>query len=192
MTRIIFIRHAESDYSVKDDVSRPLTESGLIAAKKIPALFTHTRIDHFYCSPYVRSINTIQYLADQRDKEIIISSNLQERKIGVWVEDFFEYSQRQWNDFNYKIKSGESLNEVQARNINEINTILHNHPDQTVVIGTHGTALCTILNYFDARVNFDYFQSIVKKMPLFIELQFDGLSFIAMKELHSDALADAL
>jgi len=192
MTKLIFIRHAESDYLVKDDFSRPLTDSGLIAAKKIPELFTNTHIDQFYCSPFTRSIDTIQYLADQYERKIIISSNLQERKIGSWVDDFFEFAQKQWNDFNYKIENGESLNEVQERNINEINKILHDHQNQNVVIGTHGTALCTILNYFNAQLNFEYFQSIAKKMPLFIELEFNGLSFISMKELHSDVLVNTL
>ena len=142
--------------------------------------------------PFIRSINTIQYLAEQYEEKIITSSNLQERKVGVWVDDFFEFAKKQWNDFNYKIENGESLNEVQERNINEINNILHNHQNQNVVIGTHGTALCTILNYFDAQLNFEYFQSIAKKMPLFIELEFDSLSFIAMKELHPDGLMNVL
>jgi len=192
MTKLIFIRHAASDYLVKDDATRPLTDAGLIAAQNIPALFTHTRIDQFYSSPFIRSINTIQYLANQYDKKIITRSNLQERKVGIWVDNFFEYAQKQWHDFDYKIENGESLNEVQARNIAEVKRILRHHQNQHVVIGTHGTALCTILNYFNTQLNFDYFQSIVNKMPLFIELTFNGLSFISMKELYADAGVDSL
>ncbi|MBB6482733.1 histidine phosphatase family protein [Spirochaeta isovalerica] len=192
MTRLFFIRHAESDYSIKDDFYRPLTSSGSFAAKKIPDLFENTHIDHFYSSPFVRSVHTIQYLANQCEKNITLCPNLQERKVGSWVEDFFTYAQKQWHNFDYKIENGESLNEVQKRNINEINVILQNHQNQNVVIGTHGTSLCTILNHFDAQFDFEYFQSIAKKMPLFIELQFNDLSYIAMNELHTDALANVL
>jgi 2,3-bisphosphoglycerate-dependent phosphoglycerate mutase len=190
MTRLIFIRHAESDYSVKDDYSRPLTKSGMLAARKIPELFANTHIDQFYCSPYIRSINTIQYLADQCQKEITLSADLQERKIGIWVEDFSKYSQRQWDDFSYKIENGESLSDVQQRNIKQVNEILNHHQNQTVVIGTHGTALCTILNYYNPECHFEYFQSIAKKMPLFIELQFEGTTFVVMKELYANAFVE--
>ncbi|MGX9416269.1 histidine phosphatase family protein [Vibrio sp. WJH972] len=184
MTKLIFVRHAQSDSSVKDDLTRPLTESGIAAAKKIPELFIDTHIDHFYCSPYIRSMNTIQYLADQCSKHIITCSDLRERKIGTWVDDFDEYAQKQWHDFDYKVENGESLNEVQRRNINQVNKILECNQNKNIVIGTHGTALCTILNHYDADYNFEYFQSIVKKMPLFIELEFDGLSLISIRECH--------
>ena len=192
MTRLIFIRHAESDYEIKDDFSRPLTISGNISAKAIPGIFKEIKIDHFYCSPFIRSISTIQHLADQRHIDINLSSNLQERRVGSWVEDFFVYAAKQWQDFNYKIDNGESLREVQNRNIAEVKQILNNHQNQNIVIGTHGTALCTILNYYDKKINFSYFLSIAKKMPLFVELSFDNLTYLSMIELNADALANVL
>ncbi|MBT3274767.1 MAG: hypothetical protein HN368_16545 [Spirochaetales bacterium] len=90
------------------------------------------------------------------------------------------------------MENGEPLHEVQERNINEIEKILSNHQNQNIVIGTHGTALCTILNFYDAQFHFEYFQSNAEKMPLLIELQFNDLSCIAMKELYTDALANGL
>ena len=188
MTRLIFIRHAESDNNVKNEVNRPLTNFGLKSANRIPKLFLNTSIHHFYSSPYVRTIETIKPLAKQKEMDILLRPNLKERKIGIWVDDFFKYAQKQWNNFDYKIEQGESLREVQKRNIAEVMKIINDHKNQTIVIGTHGTALCTILNHFDRKYNFDYFQSIAKKMPLFIEVRFNGQKLQTIEELSPNFL----
>jgi len=35
----------------------------------------------------------------------------------VWIEDFNSFAKKQWEDFDYKLSDGESLREVQNRNI---------------------------------------------------------------------------
>lgn len=60
--------------------------------------------------------------------------------------------------------------------------ILTNHKNQTIVIGTHGTALSTILNYYNPSLGYKDFLHIIDWMPYIIELNFEGNQFIEKKE----------
>lgn len=51
------------------------------------------------------------------------------------------------------------------------------------MIGTHGTALATILNSYDNSFGLDDFMRIVGWMPYIIELTFDGERLLDKKEL---------
>jgi L-ribulokinase len=92
-----------------------------------------------------------------------------------------EFFKAQWEDFDYKLANGESLREVQQRNISALTSILEKHRGKSIVVGTHGTALSTIINYFRPDFGHDAFISIIDKMPYIIGMRFDGLNFINME-----------
>ena len=54
--------------------------------------------------------------------------------------------------------------------------------DKTVAIGTHGTALSRILNYFDPSFGADDFLRIINFMPYIIRLDFDGKKLVSKTE----------
>ncbi len=181
MTTVYFIRHAQSDFKVRDERERPLTAKGLADAESLVGLFKDHAIDRIYSSPYVRTIQTITPLARARDLDIVIREDFHERFTNVWYEsldDFFAFAERQWADFDHKIDGGESLREVQVRNVAELTRVLDEASGQRVAIATHGTALCTILNHFDPSCDFDYFMGMVKVTPYCVTMKFDGHSFL--------------
>lgn len=45
ITNVYFVRHAEPDYSIRDDKARPLTQKGEIAAQKLVNLFEDIGIE---------------------------------------------------------------------------------------------------------------------------------------------------
>lgn len=189
-TQIYFIRHAESDTLVKDNRTRPLSPKGQLDAQRLPQEFQHIAIDYVYSSPYIRAIDTVKHLAAYNEKAVIPCENFRERAIGTWLDDFFPYAQRQWNDFDYKIERGESLQEVQDRNIAEVNRLLRQHEHATIVVGTHGTALSTIRNYYDRQFGFQQFLDMVDIMPYVIKMTFERKALesekntlVAMKEI---------
>ena len=51
-----------------------------------------------------------------------------------------------------------------------------------MVIGTHGIALSTILNYYDPSWNCDSFLRIIDWMPFVVELDFDGTRYLSGAE----------
>ena len=63
---------------------------------------------------------------------------------------------------------------VQERNIAALKEILAENRDKTVVIGTHGTALASIINYFRPDFGYEDFMRIINRMPYILEMNFDG------------------
>ena len=82
--------------------------------------------------------------------------------------------QKRWADHNYHEEGGESIAMVQKRNIEALNEILSDNTDKDIVIGTHGTALSTILNFYDSNFGCEDFLRIIDWMPYIIELDFES------------------
>jgi 2,3-bisphosphoglycerate-dependent phosphoglycerate mutase len=184
MTQVYFIRHSLSDYSIKDDVKRPLTEAGIDKAKKIVPLFDKIDVNYIYSSPYKRTIQTIEPLSINKKIGINIVENFRERKISnEWIDNFGEYSTKQWDNFSYKLEDGESLLEVQNRNIESLEKILKENTGETIVIGTHGTALSTIINYYDKTFLYKEFMNIVNIMPYIVRFDFMNNNYIMREEI---------
>jgi len=180
MTSIFFVRHAQPDAKWEDDRTRPLTYIGLEDSKKVTATLENYKIDIFYSSPYKRSIDTILDCANKFNMIIYTDERFRERKQGINSSIFLE---KRWEDFNFCEENGENLASVQQRNIEALKEILNKHPNKNIVIGTHGTALSTILHYYDPSFGCEGFKRILHSMPYIIKLDFDGDILIKSTEL---------
>ncbi len=174
MTTIYFIRHADPNYDNHDDLTRELTPKGLEDRKKVTALLEGETVDAVLSSPFLRSIQTVEHFAQSRDLPIALVEDFRERKVSEgWIADFTGCARNQWADFDYKLPGGESLREVQNRNIAALQQVLAQFRDKTVVIGSHGTALSTIVNYYDPSFGYEDFNAIQKVMPWVVKFSFD-------------------
>lgn len=186
ITTIYFVRHAESDIAVRDDLVRPLTQTGLEDSKKVTQVLKDKKIDRIYSSPYRRTIDTVKDISRYLGQEIFVVDEFRERKVGEWIEDFnyfHSYAKNQWEDFDYKLNGGESLREVQARNIAALFEILFKNRGEKVVVATHGTALSTIINYFRPEFGFDEYWNIIDRMPYIICMEFEDNNLQRMVEV---------
>lgn len=182
MTQIIFVRHAEPVHSWKEDRTRPLTPQGIADSKKVTELLKTLPIDCFYSSPYVRSLDTILESSLLFNKPIVREERFRERQKGEAGNEQGMF-QKRWADFTFCESGGESLQQVQQRNIEALLQLLHTHNSENVVVGTHGTALSTILNYYNPSFGCDDFLRIIDYMPYVILLSFDGTRLIKQQEL---------
>ena len=183
-TKVYFIRHAKPDISIKDDEIRPLSFEGIDASKELVKMFMKIDIDCIYSSPFKRSIQTIEPIAKNKSIEIEIKYDFRERKIcNNWINNFNEYCEKQWDNFSYKLIDGESLEEVQRRNIEELEKILKENMGKTIIIGTHGTALSTIINYYDKTFLHNDFMEIVNIMPYIMKMEFRNNKYISRGEI---------
>lgn len=53
-----------------------------------------------------------------------------------------------------------------------MNYVLEKYRDKKVVVGSHGTALSTIINYFDSNFGYDSFLKIKTLMPWIVKFTF--------------------
>lgn len=184
MTFIYFVRHAQSDFSWLDDETRPLTAEALDDLAQVQDFFSSVGIDCFYSSPFKRAIDTIGLVAKQKCKPVLLDDRFRERTVGRDGQKPEVLKQR-WEDFNFCEPLGESLRSVQQRNIEALSEILAKHPKQTVVIGTHGTALSTVYNYYNRSFGLNDFLEILDLMPFITRFTFDGTALKAIETQFS-------
>ncbi len=174
------VRHAESIYKPEDnDFDRPLSKKGKSDVKEINNFFEDLNSAKVFSSPYIRALRTVEGIARTKDLNIELINDFRERKVAYeHVEDFSTFTKKQWNDFNYKLEGGESLNQVQSRSINKLRDILEENKNQNIVIATHGTLLGVTLNYFDKKYDYEFWKTI--EMPDVFLLRFNNkeLEFI--------------
>lgn len=174
MTKVYYVRHAEPNYDNHDDVLRELTPKGLEDRKLVTKFLTDKEINVAVSSPFRRAVDTIKEFTDLKELEIEIIDGFRERKVDSgWIDDFTSFTQKQWDDFTYKLSDGECLQEVQERNVSALLKLIEQYKEKNIVIGGHGTALSTIINYFDASFGYEEFSKIKNKMPWIVEFQFD-------------------
>lgn len=184
MTTVYFVRHAEVDYQVHNDEIRPLTEKGKEDTRLITEYFKNKEIQVILSSPYQRAIDTIRDLANEKDLEIITIYDFRERKVdSEWIEDFNMFTKNQWNNFDYKLTDGECLREVSDRNIKALENVINQYEDKNIVIGSHGTALSTIIHYYDSSFGYDDFNSIRHLMPWIVKFTFEDKKCIQIDKI---------
>lgn len=181
MTRVYFVRHAQSDYRSGPDRERGLTAEALEDRRVVLDFLRDKPVDAFYCSPYRRSLDTIREAADHFGLPIRTDERLREREAapGGNCRELFR---KRWSDFDWHEPGGESLRSVQDRNIAALTEILEQNREKTLVLGTHGTALSTILNYYDPGWDCDSFLRVIDWMPFVVALDFDGTRYLSRRE----------
>ncbi len=174
ITTVYFVRHAEPNYNNHNDALRELSSKGLEDRRLVTDFFIDKSIDIVLSSPYKRAIDTIKEFSDLLMLEIAVVDDFRERKVdSCWIDDFTSFAQKQWSDFSFKLPDGECLQEVQERNISALKSVLDKYRGKHIIIGSHGTALSTIINYYDHSFGYDDFALIKNKMPWIVELIFD-------------------
>jgi 2,3-bisphosphoglycerate-dependent phosphoglycerate mutase len=182
MTKLYFVRHAQPNFAHVDDCTRPLTAEGMEDRKIVLETLKDKSIDAFYCSPYLRSVQTIEETAEHYGMEIQLDERLREREKGNGGNLGHDMFRMRWEDHDAHEEGGESINMVQGRNIEAIQEILAQNEGKNIVIGTHGTALSAILDYY-TPFGLEGFMRILDWMPYVVEVDFDGREFVGMTEL---------
>ena len=181
MTKVFFVRHAQPEHNHTDDRTRPLTAEGIADTKIVLETLKDKKIDAFYCSPYTRSVCTIRETADYYGKDIQTDERLREREKGADGNNHGMF-QKRWADHDYHEDGGESIRMVQKRNVEALKEILAENSGKNIVIGTHGTALSSIMNYYIPEFGCNDFLRIIDWMPYIVEMDFDGQKLISISE----------
>ncbi|MDO5156373.1 MAG: histidine phosphatase family protein [Eubacteriales bacterium] len=174
MTRVYFIRHAEPNFNNHDDLTRELSAKGLEDRKRVTEFLLDKNIDVAISSPFKRAIDTIKDFTDCIGMEIVIIDYFRERKVDSgWIDDFTAFTRKQWEDFSFKLSDGECLQEVQERNVAALETVIEKYKGKNIIIGSHGTALSTVIQHFRPAFGYEDFARIKMKMPWIVEFEFD-------------------
>ncbi|MDF2066572.1 histidine phosphatase family protein [Bacillus sp. Cr_A10] len=172
MTILYFVRHAHSTYT-PDELNRPLSERGFNDATNVTKLLKTEKIDIVVSSPYKRAVQTVEGIAEHIKNKVEIIDGFKERILTtVPAEDFNHAITKVWEDFNFSWEGGESNMVAQERGIETTYNLLEKYKDKNVVIGTHGNIMVLIMNFFDKKYDFSFWQNL--DMPVIYKLTFDG------------------
>ena len=175
MTFVYFIRHAEPNYLNHNDYDRELTAKGLKDRELVTAFLSDKDIDVVISSPYKRAVDTVKHFADTNNIHMELIDDFRERKVdSIWIDDFNAFCKKQWEDFSYKLSDGETLGEVQKRNIEALLSIIKKYNGKNIVVGSHGTALSTIINYFNKDFQYNDFCKIKSIFPWIVKFAFNN------------------
>ncbi|MCI6265441.1 MAG: phosphoglycerate mutase family protein [Erysipelotrichaceae bacterium] len=169
MKTIYFIRHSKPidvNNEFNDESLQEKNEKRILSIEGEQIAFNWFNHDEFdnikevFSSNYVRAIGTAKYLADKNNTKVVVVPEFGERKIGIksWDQYTSDFEIHQFNDNNYKLKNGESLNEVREREFKALINILNSSKSNRIAIVFHSTAMMTLLKtWCEVSYDSDYY-----------------------------------
>ncbi|MDH5162437.1 histidine phosphatase family protein [Heyndrickxia oleronia] len=180
-TNLYFVRHAHSTYS-PDEYNRPLSARGFTDVKQITHLLKEENIDLIISSPYLRAKQTVEGIAKLLDKEILIMDDFKERILSnKKLEEFQVAISRVWENPTYSWEGGESNLSAQKRGVKVTLEVVERFKGKNIVIGTHGNIMVLIMNHFNNKFDFPFWQQL--DMPDIYKLTFNYTKLIDVKRL---------
>ncbi|QVY60260.1 histidine phosphatase family protein [Cytobacillus gottheilii] len=151
MKTIYVVRHAKADGQHFD---AKLTESGKEQAHLLKSFFKDKQIEIIYSSPFIRAIETIKPLAQERGLQIVEDARLGERVLSSEMfPDWQDKLQKSFDDFELVYEGGESQTSGMKRAQEMIQHVLKLQVNSIVLV-SHGNLSTLLLRYFDQKIGF--------------------------------------
>jgi probable phosphoglycerate mutase len=192
MTELVLIRHGETDMNrelrFQGHVNVGLNAVGLEQARRLAARMAGEQAHALYASDLLRARQTAEPIASGLALEPVPESGLREQNFGrvdgMRVGDIQRDHPEAWAGWlrfteDFAMPDGESTRAFHGRVMQAVQRLVASHPDQTVVIVTHGGVLDMI--YRTAR-------SLGLNGPRQSEIPNAGLNRIRVREGAIDIL----
>jgi len=158
--KLIAVRHGETEWNAElremGHLDSPLTPLGIQQAQALGHRLKNLGFDALYSSDLGRAVQTAEIIGAICDKPVQLNSSLRERHMGVfqgltreeisekYPEQMAAYERIGFLDL---IPGGETAQERTDRSVRILTEIASRHPEQTVVVVTHGGFLTGFLGF---------------------------------------------
>lgn len=161
MTRVIFIRHGQTLWNIEKremgHLDSPLSSKGEEQAARLADRLVSIKFAQLYSSDLGRAVRTAEFIQTRTGKIIRTDIELRERNMGIFQgctrTEMAEKYPKEWdaynspNKFDYVIPGGESQRQRYERSIRVFNRLADEHPEETIVLVSHGGILRGIFEY---------------------------------------------
>ena len=111
-------------------------------------------IKEIYSSDSFRALSTAKYLSELNNTKIKLDERINEREFGI---DYLnqlpdDFTKRSFDDKNFKVSNGESLNDMDKRFNSFIDELLNSDIDKSIIV-IHGIML---LSFFQNYCDFEF------------------------------------
>lgn len=160
MVKLILVRHALTVDNQKSRLSghidSSISEEGKEQIDKITNYLKDFDIDKIYTTASSRTKDTVKKLSELKSIEIIEKESLKEISFGDFegltfdeIKDKYpkEFQDMIEKGYEYKYPNGESLIDSYNRVCIELDNIISNNDDRTILICSHGGTIRNIITY---------------------------------------------
>jgi len=159
VTKILLARHGETDWNRigrwQGHADLPLNDAGRGQAVELAERLAGDGIAAIYTSDLMRASQTARVVADRLGLAVIEDAGLREIDVGSWsgftraeVEQRFPEGYGRWLDGEIG-HDGETREELTERVVGAVERIAAAHPDDTILVVTHGGAIRALRRYAD-------------------------------------------
>ncbi|MBN1995172.1 MAG: MSMEG_4193 family putative phosphomutase [Anaerolineae bacterium] len=171
-TTVLFIRHGENEWSKRDKLAGRtpgvhLNEYGRQQAKALGKYLAKVKLNAIYASPLERTMETAQAIGQYHKLEVEARKGFLEVDYGAWTgQKVKKLAQTpQWPAIQFYpsgagFPDGESMYGMQARFVQEINSLVARHPGETIAVVGHADLIKAAVAHY-LGMHFDLFQRIV-------------------------------
>jgi probable phosphomutase (TIGR03848 family) len=170
MTTIYMVRHGVTDHTGERLSGRlpgiHLSEAGRAQARAVADRLAKVPFKAIYVSPIERTMETAQPIAERHKLQVIVREGLGEVDYGRWTNRSFKSLRRtklwelvQRRPSAARFPGGESLLELQARALSEVEQIAAAHPRAAVCLVSHADVIRVIAAHF-LGMHLDLFERI--------------------------------
>ncbi|MCX7569242.1 histidine phosphatase family protein [Tumebacillus sp. DT12] len=149
---VYLIRHCKAE---GQSAEAKLTDEGNAQAEKLADFLEGKGIAAIWTSPFVRTRQTIQPLAQRLGMETVQDQRLAERVLCEGHHpDWYEMLRETFRDLDLSYPGGESSRVAMSRGVAVIDEVVRGE-ERNVVIVTHGNLMALILKHFEDRIGFE-------------------------------------
>ena len=171
MTTIYLVRHGENDWVKKNRLAGwidgvHLNENGRKQARSVAKRLAPLPISAVYSSPVTRCVETAEYIARQRQLDLIELEDIGEVRYGDWEGKKVKKltKEKLWFVVQFfpsrlRFPNGEALREVQFRAVQALERLCTRHPEDSIVVVSHADVIKLVLAHY-LGVHMDLFQRI--------------------------------
>lgn len=158
MTRLVIVRHAESDLNlqkrIQGQIDSVLTPKGVAQARKLAARIKNFKVDKIYSSDLGRAYSTTVEITRHWKVKIIRDPKLREINLGDWegmtpkeVDELYDKGYQKWLKKPSKclIPKSENLADFRKRIAGRVREIAQANEGKTVLLVTHGGAITALM-----------------------------------------------
>ena len=160
-TEIILIRHGETEWNSQQRMqghsNSDLSSVGQVQIQALGQWMKNAPFDHIYSSDSLRAKQTAEAITQFSGHELKIDLRLREKNLGVFEgltsEEARERHPEVFRLFKtagskYVIDEGESTQQLQDRALEIVNEIRIKHPEERVLLVTHGGFIRVVMKRF--------------------------------------------
>lgn len=157
MKQIYLVRHCQATGQESD---APLTPSGKKQAEQLAEFFRDRPIDRILSSPFLRAVDTVTPLAEQRGLSIEQDERLVERVLSAQpMTDWYERLRATFDDLTLQYEGGESSRTAMDR-VNFLLAEVLESEHRHILLVSHGCLLALLMKSIDDRIGFAEWEAL--------------------------------